>query len=222
MFDDMTLRQRAETLEAFETDGWAAAAILRHELLTPIVIDPNCGTGVLTNVARAEGYTVHTADIYDWSKHLPCEAPQHIGDWTNRMEPWPFRIKGKFSVFMNPPFKLACEFVDRALELDAYKILCFQRWAWVESVERDEWWQKNPPARIWRCRERASCYRFDIPATCPEPDDCPNLMAKKRPREDISCRECLSGSTQAHAWFVWERGHKGAEVPNVLRRNGRR
>lgn len=222
MIGELDLTERAEQLEAFETDPWAAKAILRHELLTLDVVEPNCGTGILTQAARAEGYTVHTADIFDWSKFLPCEQPQHIGDWTNRLEPpAPFMKKligKKWTAFMNPPFQLACEFVDRAMELDAYKIISFQRFAWRESGERDEWWEKNPPARIWLCRDRANCYRFDIPHRCLNTSICENQVAKKPKTPGFRCRECMSGTTQAHAFYVWERGHKGAEILNILRK----
>lgn len=222
MIGEVSITDRAKQLEAFETDSWAAAAILRHELLTPDVVDPNCGTGILTKAARAEGYTVHTADIYDWSKHFGCWPPQHIGDWTNRLEPpasFMAGLKGKkWTAFMNPPFQLACEFIDRAMELGAYKIVCFQRFAWRASDERFKWWGSNPPARIWLCIDRASCYRFDIPHRCPNPDLCENGLAKKQMSPD-RCRECMSGTTTEHAFYVWERGHKGAEVICNLRRN---
>lgn len=213
----MDLTERAIQLEAFETDPWAAKAILRHELMTKAVIDPCVGTGILTRAAQDEGYQVWTVDIFDWSTLMDfAPVPMHIGDWLNRFEgpPHPRITSLKWTAFMNPPFQTACEFVDRAMELGAYKVVCFQRFAWRESAERAEWWAKNPPARIWLCVDRATCWRFDIPVKCVGEIDCGRGNGKGSTR----CRQCMAGTTTAHAFYVWERGHKGAEILNILRK----
>ena len=96
----------------------------------------------------------------------------------------PLILRGDKTFFMNPPFSLAEQFVIRCHELHARKIVCFQRFAWWESKRRIDFWNTYPPNRIYICVSRATCWRIDIP-----PDE----------------RE--GGSTTAHAWFVWERGH---------------
>ena len=93
------------------------------------------------------------------------------------------------AVLMNPPFSLAEDFVVRALVRGARKVVCFQRFAWWESAGRRGFWEKHPPNRVYICGNRASCWRFDIP-------------------ED----QRKSGTTTAHAWFVWERGHPPGTV----------
>ena len=87
MFDGMTLEQRAKKLEAFETDQWAADAIMEVELFTPFVVDPCVGTGMLARSARAAGYSVLTNDIFDWSKVLDCDPPDHIGEGATAIDP---------------------------------------------------------------------------------------------------------------------------------------
>jgi hypothetical protein len=170
--------------EAFETPAWAAEAILDVELLTPLVLDPCCGHGTLTKAALARGYSCFAQDLYDWGygkagkDFLACDLARAIaGD------------PRELTVFMNPPFSLAVEFVRQALIFDVRKIVCFQRFAWWESRERDPFWRAHPPNRIHICASRANCWRFDIP---PE--------ARK------------SGTPTAHAWFVWERGHPPGPV----------
>lgn len=96
---------------------------------------------------------------------------------------------------MNPPFSKAEAFVDRAQKLGARKVICFQRQAWRESQARRLWWEQNSPARVWVCGARATCWRFDLLTS------------------DVSR---LGGSTTAMAWYVWERGHKGAEVTSAI------
>lgn len=174
-------------LEAFATPAWAARAILKVELLTPLVLDPCCGLGTLRIAAEEASYSVLTSDIRDWSQDFTdAKPPTEVADFLTDVK---WSSDGGFSVFMNPPFSKACAFIDQAFAMGARKIVCFQRWAWRESRERRAWWSANPPARLWLCADRATCWRFDLPED------------KRR-----------SSSTYPHAWFVWEAGHKGAEI----------
>ncbi|WP_425404607.1 hypothetical protein [Hwanghaeella sp.] len=174
-----TLEEQARFYECFETDPWAAAAILTVEILTAEVLDPCCGTGILVRAAIRAGYDVAANDVCDWGFPRDTEADflTHYIDLTGK------------TVFMNPPFSKAGAFVDRAFELNARKVVCFQRYAWFESDDRRKWWERNPPARIWLCGDRAACWRFDI-----------------------APQDRNGNPNTAHAWFVWERGHKGGPV----------
>ena len=172
----------AKEAEAYETPQWAVEAILDREILTERVIDPCCGRGVLGRVASAHGHYVYEYDKYDWEN-------SSIQTFDFLADDFPFNaVLGK-TVLMNPPFSLAVEFVERCFEGGARKIVCFQRFAWWESATRKEFWEKHPPNRVYICGNRASCWRFDIP-------------------ED----QRKSGTTTAHAWFVWERGHPPGTV----------
>ena len=180
------LTQRAIDLEAFETPKWCIDAILEKELMTPIVWDPCTGRGVMA--AAAMNYTefVMATDVHDW-EYLRLD-----GRWINGTHDFltdsPDDIwqqdDGEMTVFMNPPFSKAEAFVEKAHEIGARKIICFQRFSWWEAAKRKEFWAKYPPNRIYICGNRASCWRFDIPE-----------------------EERGSGTTTAHAWFVWEEGH---------------
>ena len=178
-----TLEEQARFYECFETPAWAAAAILTVEIFTGEVVDPCCGTGILVRAAIKAGYDVTANDVCFWGFPIDTEA-----DFLTEA----FDLEGK-TVFMNPPFSKACAFVDRAFELGARKVVCFQRYAWFESDDRRNWWERNPPARIWLCGDRAICWRFDI-----APQDRRN------------------GAPTAHAWFVWERGHKGGPITSKI------
>lgn len=209
----MDLEATCRDLEAFETDAWAIGAILDRELMTNHVIDPCCGKRALSDEAERRGFDVTAIDIRDWSIDFPgIRAPDHIADFL-RSEPEPLP---EATFLLNAPFSLACDFVDHALRFNPRKIICFQRWAWRESSGRRGWWTKNPPARIWVCGERATCWRFDIPHECIGADRCGRGKGKGSTR----CRDCMAGTTAAHAWFVWERGHKGAEIVHDLWKGG--
>lgn len=187
-FEDLCIK-----LEHWETDPWAAAAILKNEILTAIVIDPCAGTGILSEAARAEGYTVIPCDIHDWG--YPGTI---IRDWLDKtpspeLESIKDMVKGN-TVFMNPPYKRAQEFVERAFELGARKVICFQRFSWYEGSDeggkfRGVFWEKFRPCRIWVCGDRATCWLHSVP---------------------VSKRKKAGGTTYTNAFYVWERGHAAA------------
>lgn len=79
---------------------------------------------------------------------------------------------------------------DKAIELGARKVVCFQRHAWYEGVNRSPWWDANPPNRTWIMAARASCWRIDIP---------PELRGVPKDKGGAG-----SGTPTAHSWFVWE------------------
>lgn len=176
----VTLAEQAKAAECWETDPWAAAAVLRVELLSTLVWDPCCGTGILTLAAREAGYGVYASDLHDWG----FAGADKVGH--------DFLVDDRLWM---PP---GTQFVDRAFNLGARKVVCFQRQAWRESDERADWWAARPPARVWLCGSRATCWLFTVP-----PED------RK------------GGTSTAHAWYVWERGHKGAEVTGAIYKDGR-
>lgn len=181
-----TLKEISVRLEHFETPSWAAAAILKKEILTESVWDPCSGAGILSETASFFGYMVRSTDIFDWSSVSDTIIPfDGIEDFLMSQNVF----EDDFTIFMNPPFSKAVEFVEKSIELGARKIVCFQRFAWWESAKRRDFWQKNPPNRIYICQDRADCWRHDIP-------------------ED----ERGSSSPTAHAWFVWEKGHPAGTV----------
>ncbi len=181
-------------LEHFETPRWAADSILAAEKLTKTVLDPCCGTGVLGEAAKAQGYSVYSSDILDWGYGNP-EA-----DFLDESFFFP---QGEFSVFMNPPFSKACRFVKKCFEAKAEKIISFQTLAWYESSARREFWDQYPPKKIYLCGDRATCWRHDLPKD------------EKGNRYNPETGKRLSGTSTAHAWFVFEKGFSG--VPELHR-----
>jgi hypothetical protein len=202
--------QFCKDLEAYETDTWAIEAILDVELMTESVMDPCCGTGRMAAAAEARGHRVATLDIHDWSQDFPeARSPDNLIDFLAVKPPG---LEGDHTFFLNPPFSKACEFVDKCKELGARKIIVFQSWSWRSSDRRNAWWLKNPPARIWICIDRATCFRFDVPGTCPVPAEC------KGKKKAGKCRQCMGSTPTTHAFYVWERGHTGASVICDLRK----
>jgi len=189
-----SLTDLCKRVEAYETPQWAIEAVLDVEVTTRKILDPCAGLGAIANVCWRAGFDVTAFDVEDWGRHLPglmtVVGPVSQQDF--------LEYHGDLfgvTVVMNPPFSLAEKFVDHARALGARKIICFQRQAWRESASRRAFWEQNSPARVWVCGSRATCWRFDLIGT--------EAAAK-------------SGATTSMAWYVWERGHKGAEVTSAI------
>ncbi len=178
-------------LEFYETPEWAAESILRFENLNWYVLDPCCGHGVLAEVCKRKGYTVLSQDVRDWGLY----KPDIVEDFLTGADVSQFG-GNKFSVIMNPPFTLATQFVQRAFDLGAEKVLCFQRFAWLESARRRDFWDTRPPSKVYLCGDRATCWRADVPL-----------------------EERASGTTTPHAWFVFDRGYRGETTLKRIYKN---
>lgn len=190
-----TLTELCRRLEHFVTPAWAADEILKREILAGVVVDPCCGTGVLGDAARRAGYDrIRESDIHDWQQTGAFQSEDFLNN------PYPVFVHPDyppFSVFMNPPFSLAVEFVKRSFRLGARKVVCFQRFAFWESNARKEFWDEYPPTKVYICGDRADCWRHDLP-----------INDRGRRFDPLTGRE-LAGSPTAHAWFIFEAGHKG-------------
>jgi len=183
--------------EYLQTDPWAIDAILRAEILTKRVVDPCCGDGRMALAAERAGYhKTYASDLYDWG-HAPAGRMDFLSTNHGVIE-FLRGIVVESTVFMNPPFSLACEFVDRAFELGARKVVCFQRSVWRESIDRREWWERNPPNRIYQCGNRAVCWYGTIPM---------NLRK--------------GGANQPHSWFVWEKGNPPGTLLGTIWRDSK-
>ena len=185
---NLSLKELSLKYEHFDTPEWAAKAILEKEILTPLVFDAGCGLGVLSRAALSKAERVISMDVHDWGYE-----PTIIDDFLAFQ--W-ISDPGEFSVFMNPPFSKAVQFVEKSIDLGARKIVCFQRFAWWESKKRKDFWEKLPPNRIYICGDRADCWRHDIP------------------------QDQRGGSSPtAHAWFVWEKGHpRGTLLSHIYKK----
>ena len=186
------IKELAQELEGYETEQWPVERILDVELMTHKVIDPCVGFGVFANEAKRRGHQVKTLDIHVWDENNPPDIVRNFLHY--------FEDATETTFFFNGPFSLVCEFVDHMRMMNARKIICFQRYAWREGClidqhgkpKRGTWWEANPPARIWLCGDRAQCIRFDL-------------------RDQV-----IAKPPTAHAFFIWERGHRGAEITRGL------
>ena len=196
----------ARQSECFETPHWAIEAILKVEPLTKLVIDPCCGDGRMHAAVHrhddssSQGHATVSFDLHDWGYDFMA-ITQDFLTWEPPLE---IDIKAA-TIFMNPPFSLAVEFIEKCRQLGVRKVIAFNRFAWWESDGRREFWDTCPPTRVYICGARASCWRIDIP-----PED-------RRPKTKAHPNGRGSTTPTAHAWFIWDGWPAAGSLPTMHR-----
>jgi hypothetical protein len=170
-----TLADRGHDL--YETPTVAVGALLRVEQIPNRVWEPAAGRGAIVDVLRAHGHEVIATDLVDYG--IPGQA--HGRDFLLEHK----APEGIECIVTNPPYKLADQFVERALEL-CPKVIMLLRLAFLESERRCGILDGAGLKRVLAFRKRLPMMHRD------------GWEGRK------------SNSGMAFAWFVWERGYTGA------------
>lgn len=154
----------------------ALLAVERKWLPSGTIWEPACGDGAIAKVLMDAGHTVYSTDLIErgWSEG-------EINFLTTGINP---RASG---IITNPPFKLAREFVDRALTRAPY-VAMLLRLAFLEGAARKPWFESAPLARVHVASRR-------LPMM--------HRHGWTGPK---------AGSAVCHAWFVWDKRHEGRPV----------
>ena len=176
-------QEEREKDDYYATDPKALEILLDKETFFPYVWECACGEGHLSQVLKQHGYNVKSSDIVDRG----YEGTEIIDFLSIKKDD----IDRDFSrdIITNPPYKYAKEFVERALDIsmDSVKIAMFLKLTFLEGQARRALFDKNPPARVYVFSGRVKC-------------------AKNGDFDSVG------SSAVAYAWFVWEKGFKGAPV----------
>jgi hypothetical protein len=139
--------------------------------------EPACGDGAIARVLSAAGRNVISTDIVD--RGYPGASVMSIFDADER-----YRFP---AIITNPPFKLAREFVDVALERAPY-VAMLLRLAFLEGGARKPWFARVPLARVHVASRRLPMMHRH------------GWAGKK------------ADSAVCYAWFVWDKRHEGRPV----------
>lgn len=162
--------------------AWAVDALLEvEEKFSGTVIDPCCGGGNIPSRLKIAGCDVVSSDFVDRNGSADL-----IGSFEEILSEIPHE-----TVISNPPYGLAREFVDCALENTTDRVCVLLRLAFLEGIKRRDWFRTVPLARVW-----VSSRRMSMPPG----------------GSDVRA----SGGAIAYAWFVFEHGHIGAPVIGFL------
>jgi hypothetical protein len=178
----MTDISRAHSIVGFRPEGRpendfyptppaATQRLLDVEKFDGGVWEPACGDGAISKVLRRNGYYVAESDI----------EPR------NRAEVIDFLLTDQLkagSIITNPPFKLLCQFIERAYALKPDKFAFLAKLTALEGGERSEILERTHLTRVHVFRNRI-------------------LMTRNG-------EEPRGSGMIAFAWFVWERGYTGA------------
>jgi hypothetical protein len=165
--------------DLYETPECATLALLRAESLPRRIWEPACGRGAIVNILRAHGHEVVASDLVDYGVPVTCPGYRNVDFLTKRRAP-----EGTQAILTNPPFKLANEFVEHALELCPLVIMLL-RLAFLESERRTRILESGTLARVHIFRRRLPMmhrHNWDGPK---------------------------ASSGMAFAWYVWSRDHGG-------------
>lgn len=159
----------------FTPTPWDALwPLLEHEEFEGKVWEPACGEGHISRFLKGIGYDVISSDLIDRGYGEP--RVDFLMEWTPRAE----------NVITNPPFKLAREFILKALALTTGKVVMFLPLSYLAGLRRwQEIYNVTPPARVYVFISR---------------------VQMKRGGTDGGEG---GGGMINFMWAVWDRSHKG-------------
>jgi hypothetical protein len=177
-----------EVNDFYPTPPYITKALLDRELFQGNIWEPACGDGYMSEVLLAhyqyeiENYSiVFSSDLYDRGYGYTGVdfKKTELGYYIDVV-----------NVITNPPFVLAQEFAEHALEIVPVggKVALLLKLAFLEGVRRKAFLEKSGLRRVYVFSKRI---RFDA-----------NKVTEK-----------TSGGMIAYAWFVFEKGYAGkAEI----------
>lgn len=152
------MAQRIEARDApddFPTPPWATRALFEHvldhrtSLRSKTCLEPACGAGHMARVLEDNYGTVLKSDAF----YYGCGQ---IRDFLT----YPFELRSVDWVITNPPFRLAEEFVLRALTIATEGVAILARTVFLESVGRyRNLFENTPPTKFAQFTERVPMLR---------------------------------------------------------------
>lgn len=134
----------------YPTPAPATRSLLAKEKFGPVIWEPACGDGAISDVLREAGHSVISTDLMD------------RGYGTPRVD---FLMEQRLlapHIITNPPYKNAEAFVRKALDLGADKVAMLLRLAWLEGLGRKLLFETTPIARVHVASKRLSMTRGGV------------------------------------------------------------
>lgn len=139
-----------DSLDDFPTPPWATRALLEHIIERETrgrglsVLEPACGRGHMAQALGEYFDAVYASDIHNYG--YGQQADFLGGVYSTDQFDW---------VITNPPFKLAEDFIHRALPLARRGVAVLVRTVFIESVGRfNRIFEQRPPSKFAQFTER--------------------------------------------------------------------
>lgn len=134
----------------YPTPDTAIIPLLNQELFEGKVWEPACGDGAISKWLDNFGHDVVSTDLVD------------RGFGTAGVDFLMETQKLADNIVTNPPYKLAQEFIQHAIDLGVTKHCWLLRLAFLEGVKRfNDLYVHNPPARVYVFSKRQTMIRGD-------------------------------------------------------------
>ena len=152
-----------DSADDFPTPPWATRGLIEHVLKEKKTLrqmsclEPACGAGHMAKVLKEYFGEVRCADAFHYGY-----AP------VRNFLTYPYETNAVDWVITNPPFRLAEEFIERALDVARKGVAILARTVFLESVGRYEnIYSRSPPTKFAQFVERVPMVkgRLDIKAT---------------------------------------------------------
>lgn len=174
------MAQRAEprnSLDDFPTPPWATRALVEHvltgNLSSQVCLEPACGAG---HMARPLGDYFLRVDAQDVADYGYGSIQDYLQFETKRRWDW---------VITNPPFRLAEDFIARALSHASVGCAFLVRTTFVESVGRyNRLFKDNPPSKVAQFVERVPMVKGRLDKKASTATGYCWLVWTKKPTED--------------------------------------
>ena len=168
-------RKRADK-DYYATDPIAIDRLLMGAALSNNLWECACGDGSLSKRLEEKGYNVYSTDLYDWGygetgiDFLKCEE-----------------IKKGTDIITNPPYILAQDFIEKALDIlpEGQKAFFFLKILFLESKKRRKLYEKGHFKHLYVCSERIACAK------------------------DGDFEKHKNDKAIAFGWYEFEKGYKG-------------
>lgn len=171
-----------DSLEDFPTPPWATRALCEflisegHDLAAQSCAEPAANRGHMVRPLLEHFACVLASDVHDYGIGYPVR--DYLFGPASQLDPVHWTIT-------NPPFRLAEQFIARALELSRVGVAMFVRSAFLEGIGRFErLYRECPPTDVLQFTERVVLHKGRL---APE------------------------GSTAtAYCWLIWQKNREDA------------
>lgn len=172
--------EEREEHDFYATPPIATELLLELERFCPLIYEPACGLGHISEVLKAHGHKVYSTDL------VARGYEDEVCDF--------FDMEGPIAVdiITNPPYSLAKEFTEHAMDIlaEGHKLAMFLKLTFLEGQNRRELFKKYPPKTIYVSVSRLGCAK--------------NGEFKKDKNGGLK-----ADSAVAYAWFIFEKGFHG-------------
>lgn len=146
-------KESREADDFYATDPTAVRLLLEKEKFSPVIWEPACGQGHISEELKNNGYEVISTDLVDRGYGDKHGLDFLTTDWIP---------EGDFDIITNPPYKIATEFTLSALDKlkDGQKLAMFLKILFLEGKERrKKIFDVHPPKKIYVASGRLNCAR---------------------------------------------------------------